>query len=89
MSTVDLKDLQSAAKWIRETDARDATETADILGISRARLSQMMSDGQIIARKFDGRVWVPMSQIKKHMLKPGEIRTGRPRSGAGRKPARN
>ena len=89
MSTVELKDLQSAAKWIRENDARDATETAAILGISRARLSQMMSDEEIFARKFDGRVWVPMAQIKQHILKPGEVRVGRPRSGQCRKPRRN
>ncbi len=82
---MELRDMQEAAKWIQATDARDAEETAEILGISRARLSQMMSDGTIIGRKFDHRVWIPKAEIDLHVIQPGETRVGRPRSGSSRK----
>lgn len=82
MSTVELTDIQEAAKWIAATKAKDAQDACAELGISRPRLSQMMTDGDILGRKFDGRVWIPQAEIDRHKIKPGETRVGRPRSGS-------
>lgn len=82
MATVDAKDMQLAAKWIIAHDARDAKETVRILGISRARLSQMMADGDIKGKLWSGRVWIPKKEIDRHIIQPGEVRIGRPRSGS-------
>ncbi len=49
---MELKDVRAAAIWIAKTDAKDAEETCAILGISRARLSQLMSAGDIIGRQL-------------------------------------
>lgn len=76
---VELQDIQEAARWIADTNARDAEETCNILGISRARLSQMMGDDEILGRKFGGRVWIPKAEIDRHVIDPDEVRVGRPR----------
>ena len=77
--------MQAAARWIRAHDARDTKETTEILGISRARLSQMLSDGEISGKMFSGRYWIPKAEIDKHVVQPGEVRVGRPRSGSARR----
>lgn len=84
MATVDFKEMQAAARWIRAHDARDTKETVEILGITRARLSQMLSDGDISGKMFGGRYWIPKREIDKHIVEPGERRIGRPRGGAVR-----
>ena len=85
---MELHDVQAMAKWIAETKAKDAADTCKILGITRARLSQMLADKEIDGRKFGGRLWIPLKEINRHVIKPGEIRIGRPRSGTPQKNGR-
>ena len=89
MATGELQDVQTAARWIADTNAKDSAETCRILGISRARLSQLMAEGELLGRKFGGRVWIPQAEIDRHIIPEGEIRVGRPRSGMPQKPAKS
>lgn len=83
---MELKDVQTAAKWIADTNAKDSSATCKMLGISRARLSQLMSAGEILGRMFGGRVWIPQAEIDRHVIPAGEVRVGRPRSNTPKKP---
>jgi excisionase family DNA binding protein len=58
-------------------DAVSPSEAAEMLSVSRGRVSQMIRDGVLNAQKSGTGTWVDVASIHKRLASPGKI--GRPR----------
>lgn len=79
---MDTKELKSFLQWRIRTDAVDATTACEMMGIKRPSLTAMIERGDIKGRKWDELWWFPEKEVTKNILRDGEKRRGRPRSGA-------
>ncbi len=71
--------IERATAWIKERNAVPVnTRLLQMLGLTRARLSQLTTSGEIESCKVERTVYIPKADVAKLKYKPG---VGRPRSG--------
>lgn len=81
MVTVDTHELKRFLNWRIRTRACNSTQACQILGIKHPSLIAMRQRGDIKGEKWDGEWWYPLAEVQKNIIRSGEKRRGRPRSG--------